>query len=436
MMDVKIVKGILAGCTILVLAATLLDTSAMAQFAPGFPTWCNQNGIYYRANLATDTRSCGGCGLICPAETPCKSGRCVDDVCAEAKRKLIKVNQNPSDKSAFHSIQKAVDSAQPCDTIVVAAGNYQENVRIYKSLSIKGAGERLTTIDGKQAGLVFDLGSANPGIKVTLSDLKVQNGLTTGNGGGILNSGTLMLSRCNITGNTAGEGGGIYNAIPGISLLTISNSTISGNTATDCGGGVFNWGDVAVSGSSSKITGNTASNAGGGIYSWGNVTLSGSTVSGNIAKNNSGGGLFNYGALTVTSRTIVSGNRAARNGGGILNTRQGSSSGILRMNDSALSSNAASGTTSSGGGIYNEATATIDGCTIGTKYPLYRFGNIAAYGGGISNFGSAAALTVTNSNIAWNGATVRGGGIYNEAGTLNCDPKQVHNNSPDNIFPA
>lgn len=435
-MNVRIVKAILAACTILVLTATLLEMSAMAQFAPNFPTWCNQNGIYYHANLATDTSNCGGCGLICPGGTPCKAGKCVDCVSELAKRKLIRVNQNPNDTKAFHTIQEAVNAANPCDTIVVAAGTYQEKVRIDKALSIKGAGDRLTAVDGNQAGLVFEIGSANPGVKVTLSDLKVQNGLTVGNGGGILNSGTLMVSRCNITGNTAREGAGIYNAVQGISLLTVSNSTISGNTATDCGGGIFNWGDVTISGSSSKITGNIASNAGGGIYSWGNMTLSGSTVSGNIAKNNSGGGIFNYGSLAVTSRSIVSGNRAASNGGGILNTRQGNSSGTLRMNDSSLVGNAASGTASSGGAIYNEATATIDGCTIGTQYIIPRLGNTAAYGGGISNFGSKAMLTVTNSNIAWNRAKVRGGGIYNEAGKLTCDPKQVHNNSPDNIYPS
>ena len=428
----RIAQEFLADCTILVLAVALLGTGATAQSVPSLPYWCHPNGMYYEANLATDSSNCGGCGLICPAGIPCKSGKCVDSVCSSAKRRLIKVNQNLSDKSAFHTIQAAVDAANPCDTIYVASGTYKENVKIDKSLTIGGAGESWTKVDGRQAGSVFEIGSTNHGIKVTLSDIKIQNGLNANNGGGILNGGTLMLWHCNITGNKAKEGGGAYNNEQG--NLMVSNSTLSGNIATNCGGAIFNWANVTVTGASSKIIGNTATNSGGGIYNWGNIIVSGSSVSGNVASSGSGGGLLNWGDMTLTANSVISLNKA-RNGGGVSNAISGSSHGTLTMKDCTLIDNSASGaSSSSGGGIFNMARATLDSCTIGSKYITRRNANIAAFGGGIYSFGSTAKLTVTHSTISWNRATVRGGGIYSQAAQLICDAKQVYSNSPDNIY--
>jgi hypothetical protein len=63
-------------------------------------------------------------------------------------------------------------------------------------------------------------------------------GSTTGNGGGIFNSGTLSLSDVIVSGNSVMNsgigGGGIFNA--GSSTLTLTNCTVSGNTA---GGGAY-----------------------------------------------------------------------------------------------------------------------------------------------------------------------------------------------------
>jgi hypothetical protein len=205
-MNMKIAYAILAAFTTLVLAVMLIGTDTIAQPV----IYCNLNGnYYYQANLATDSNNCGMCGLICPASTPCKAGKCVDSVCSSAKRRLIRVNQNLTDTNAFHTIKAAVNAANPCDTIYVSSGTYKENIKIDKSLAIKGSGEAQTKVDGGQAGCVFEIGSANPGIKVTLSEIRIQNGLTANNGGGILNSGTLTVSRCNITKNTAKEGGAV-----------------------------------------------------------------------------------------------------------------------------------------------------------------------------------------------------------------------------------
>jgi hypothetical protein len=96
-------------------------------------------------------------------------------------------------------------------------------------------------------------------------------GNARGDGGGILNDGTLTVSGSTISGNRAGnEGGGVYsaNSLSG-PTTTITNSTISGNTATSRGGGVFNGDGLTVI-EDSTITKNTApSGSGSGVASFG-----------------------------------------------------------------------------------------------------------------------------------------------------------------------
>jgi hypothetical protein len=98
----------------------------------------------------------------------------------------------------------------------------------------------------------------------------------------IYNEGSLTLMRSTVSGNTAGDGGGIAND----GTLTLSSSTVSGNTAGD-GGGIYN--------------------------SSGRLTLTGSSVSGNTASQD-GGGIDNIGSLNVTNSTIAN-NKAMRGGG-------------------------------------------------------------------------------------------------------------------------
>jgi hypothetical protein len=134
------------------------------------------------------------------------------------------------------------------------------------------------------------------------------NGFPTGGGagGGIYNSnGTVMISNSVVTNNHAGvpdpyalgDGGGILNE----GMLTITNSTISGNQAYSSGGGMESAGSLTIT--SSTVSGNGAIGGhdgqpwghGGGIS--GNVTFTNSTLSGNYASL-SGGGIDGGGAIT------------------------------------------------------------------------------------------------------------------------------------------
>lgn len=143
--------------------------------------------------------------------------------------------------------------------------------------------------------------------------LTISDGITiTGNkseqGGGIYTyDEDITINGGNITGNTATYGGGVYHIgdYRTCDTLTISGSaTITGNTATD-GGGVYvesgkntsNWnkGQGALQINGGSITNNTATGNGGGVYinERGLLTITGGNVTDNTATVNGGGVYFN-----------------------------------------------------------------------------------------------------------------------------------------------
>ena len=154
---------------------------------------------------------------------------------------------------------------------------------INSNLTIQGPGANLLTISGGNAVQVFNISSGT----VNISAVTVVNGNGV-DGGGISNAGTLTLSNSTISGNTASsDAGGIFNA----GTLTVSNSTLSGNTAV-YGGGIFNGQNVQ----------NLA------------LAANDATVSGNTATGGSGGGIFNMGGTLTLTNTIVAGNSESNAG--------------------------------------------------------------------------------------------------------------------------
>ena len=327
----------------------------------------------------------------------------------------------------YSTIQAAVDAANPGDIIKVAEGTYTENVNIDKSLTIIGAGAGKTIVDGNQAGSVFTIGASSPNIDVTLSSMTIIHGSGTTEygvtyGGGVLNFGGLMVEGCTISDNSAYYGGGIISFGTAIikssnilensatwgggigqgimgsvvaKTLSVSDSTISGNSATGGGAGINNYlGSATVM--NCVISGNSANEIGGGINSGGaatvTVTVSGSTISNNQATNH-GGGICNDGIIVIAGTTISS-NTASLTGGGISN-----SGTVTVTEDSLITSNSAA----YGGGIYTQGTGTVTGTTISSN-------TATQTGGGICSDGAA---TLTDSTISSNTAAYFGGGISN-----------------------
>src|SRR5262249_38833260 len=76
------------------------------------------------------------------------------------------------------------------------------------TITIQGPGASLLTIDGNNASEVFQV---NAGVGAALDSLTIAHG-SAAEGGGIYNDGTLTVSDCTLSGNTAsGAGGGILN---------------------------------------------------------------------------------------------------------------------------------------------------------------------------------------------------------------------------------
>ena len=177
-----------------------------------------------------------------------------------------------NDPDAYNSIQDAIYACQDGGTIEVAPGEYKENLKIEKSITIKGIGDHKTIIDGQKNNKpVITIGNY-PGtekvVHVALTELTIRNG-KSGIGGGILNDGDLTIEGCTISGNSADNGGGIYNrklqSITGSGTITLIDGTISNNKAIHSGGGIYdNQGTITLN--SGDITENTAGDNGGGIY--------------------------------------------------------------------------------------------------------------------------------------------------------------------------
>ncbi|MDX2042660.1 MAG: choice-of-anchor Q domain-containing protein [Acidobacteriota bacterium] len=188
------------------------------------------------------------------------------------------------------------------DTIVFDSAFFNTPRTINLSSALPGINEGLT-ITGPGAHLVnirratggnYRIFTISSGVTATISGLTISNGNAgTGDGGGILNDGTLTIANCHITGNTAVGGGGISNTLG--NLLTLTQSTVSGNTAT-------------------------GSSTGGGIASFGGTTIANSTISGNIvtgSNGGNGGGLrLSSAGATITSSTITNNSAAGANSAG------------------------------------------------------------------------------------------------------------------------
>ncbi|HYW71219.1 MAG TPA: right-handed parallel beta-helix repeat-containing protein, partial [Pyrinomonadaceae bacterium] len=218
---------------------------------------------------------------------------------------------------------QAFDPATVPHTITLTSGE----LAITKGLTINGPGANALTISGNQAGRVFNIGSGT----VTISGLTITQGLANASvapanaGGGIYNAGNLTLDSCVITNNTSDfAGGGIYNNTGG--ALTITNSTISGNSANGAGGGggIADFNGSTLNVSNSTISGNSAAGQGGGVLNQNsNATFANTTISGNTAgTDGDGGGLENQASSAgssvarLTNCTIT--NNTAKRGSAIV----------------------------------------------------------------------------------------------------------------------
>jgi hypothetical protein len=117
----------------------------------------------------------------------------------------------------------------------------QGELYLNKDVTIEGLPNHSATISGNHNSRVFEVAA---GTQVTLKDLNITAGQDILGAGAILNLGSLTISDSTLSDNTAfDEGGAIFN----LGSLTISDSTLSDNTANMTGGGILNGGSLTVS---------------------------------------------------------------------------------------------------------------------------------------------------------------------------------------------
>ncbi len=152
---------------------------------------------------------------------------------------------------------------------------------------------------------------------------------TAATGGAIRNLGELIILQSTLNGNSANDGGGIFN--DGTSAATLNNVILSGNSSYDGGGAIYNNGSSTLTLNNVTVSGNS-SGGGGGIFNYATAILNTSTLNGNSAS--TGGGLYNLATVTLTNTTL-SGNSATNQGGGLYNYFNATLVNVTLSNNSA-----------------------------------------------------------------------------------------------------
>ena len=307
--------------------------------------------------------------------------------------------------------------------IDLANGNLRlENCRITQNSAINGGG---VSVKNSASLTAVDT-------EISHNEAKDPGNPDSGSGGGIFvfDQGSLSLERVEILNNTCEySGGGVDLSCPG--TVTITDSTIADNNATRYGGGIYfrrAAGDGTLVLTDCEITGNTASNnIGGGLHISGSgLEMTRCQVSRNIAggqggglysdpalpaatsiqnctflENTSvvstGGGAYIKGSGTVVDGCLFQGNAAAAGGG--LDADTGTIKNCTFIDNKAFHTNSLDGV--GGGAVLSGATA-VCGC-------LFHGNHADRFGGGIYIY-AGGPHTIINTTIHENTADGSGGG--------------------------
>jgi hypothetical protein len=308
----------------------------------------------------------------------------LEDRCVPA---VLFVTKTLDDISVPGTLRYEVAHAKSGDTIDILTASpialTKGELLLSKNLTIEATGKQ-AVISGSGMSRVFTVDS---GAHVELVNLELIHGngrdriptfpqsfmpLFAGDGGAILNLGSLTVSKCVLAANSAQEGGAVFNEH---GQVFFSWSIVSSNAATDDGGAVYNdHGSLVVS--HCNVFGDTAAAAGGAVFNRaGAVTVADSLLSHDLAT--FGGGIYTDGGSLTLLRDTLS-HEAAK---------------------------------VDGGGVYNHASSlTVSHCKLS-------FDTAGAFGGGIFTSGGTAVLV--SDLVTHDSAGVHGGGVYHTAaGTL------------------
>ena len=191
------------------------------------------------------------------------------------------------------TIENAVNII-PAGGTIILNGNFKldSQINVKKPITIRSPGGSVLDAQGKLGVRVLRL----QGRGIVIENLTITGGYHLEGGGINIETSSIDIINCRITGNTAGVGGGVSFAVgKDASNARFISCDISGNNANIGGGGIY-AGSGSIELTRCRITGNTAPE-GGGVYFGSSVSAS--AVDCDISGNTSGDVKGN---LTVSSR--------------------------------------------------------------------------------------------------------------------------------------
>lgn len=264
-------------------------------------------------------------------------------------------------------------------------------------------------------GAIFNLGD------IEMFECKFLTNSATGGSGGDGSDGEDAGTRGG-NGGSGGAGGSVAGgAVFNMGTLVISNCTFSANTATGGSGGIGGLGGSAIIGGLNGFAGATGSASGGGLYtaapadgalilsstfdhntaqggdgSEGGTAGSGAGQAGPRGGDALGGGIENSGSLLITNSTFYQNSALGGSGG------DGGVGGVRGGNGGA-------GGSAIGGGIYNSGDISVVNCTFSKETASGGDAGTAGSGAGAAkngksggNFGAHVANVAKKKHGAFN----------------------------------
>ena len=335
---------------------------------------------------------------------------------------------------------------------ILPAGNYylQDDITVEYAIAISGDVTiclNSKTIQSTGGDAVFRVTGSG---KLTLTDCNGNAGKVkstregSGSGVKVENGGTFNMYGGTISGNTTTQqGGGVY-VYGGNSKFNMYGGTISGNTAdlTDGGVGVYTTTastTATFTMNGGEITRNKASSQGGGVgvYRAAKFEMNNSaSVKDNTA--NQGGGVYMDnkgvrmdGATFTMNNTASVKDNTAKNGGGVY-----VESGTFNMNDGTISGNKAKNDKASNdtnGGVFVNKSGKFE--MNGGKTSVS--GNTATTNGG-GVYVEGGTFTMNNGTIGGGkddaNTANQGGGVYASSGTFTMNDGRITGNHNNGVF--
>jgi CSLREA domain-containing protein len=260
------------------------------------------------------------------------------------------------------AVTAAGNSAEPEDRVEIPAGTYlltagQLNVFGGGLVTLHGVGARSTIIDAQGQSRVLEFSGARAALEgVTVTGGSAPATAATnfpGDGAGVLvvAEEQVTFNQVTVSGNSANLNGAGVSAPPEsvpATALVFNGSTISGN----------------------RVTGGAAEGQGGGIYAYGDLTMTNSTVAGNSVDNaglsQGGGVLGGMDPSQLSSNTVnllnttIAGNSVAAGGVGGGFTINNPTAGVvtaLNVKNTIVAGNTAGGTPADCGAVVAATSA-------------------------------------------------------------------------------